>query len=284
LTQEICIVGLGLMGASFAMALRRSGHTGRLTGVSRSKATQRKAIERGVVDTATTDWAEVLPTADIVVLCTPVRQLLAQIAQMGGLCKPGALITDMGSTKGAVISAMNALPESLLAVGSHPMCGKETAGIDVAEATLYQGAPWLLTRSTRSTDAAVETIRALAERVGAHPREVSVEKHDLLLAHASHLPYVLSSSMVYTTDLFAIDHPEVWQVMAGGYRDTSRVAASDITMWLDIVLTNRETLLATIRDAQFNIDQFAALLERGDEPGLRAFLTRAAEARRARYS
>lgn len=285
MTQSICLVGIGLMGASFAMALRAAGDASRLIGISRSEETRRKALERGIVDVATTDLAEGVREADIVLLCTPVRLLIEQIGQLGALCKPGAIITDMGSTKTAVVRAMDALPEHLFAIGSHPMCGKETAGIDVAEATLYKGAPWILTRSHRTDENTFNTIKALAEKVGAVPREIPVEQHDVLLSFASHLPYVLSTAMVSTTDQFAISQnlPQVWQVMAGGYRDTSRVAASDVTMWIDILLTNPDAILNAVRDFQFNLDQFSAMLERRDEAGLKAWMSAAAKARKAKY-
>jgi prephenate dehydrogenase len=280
---RICIVGIGLMGASFAMALRAAQHPATLIGVSRSDATRDKALARGIVDEAHTELAPAARNADVIVLCTPVRLLIEQIGELGAICKDGALITDMGSTKTEIIAAMDTLPARLRAVGSHPMCGKETAGIDVAEAGLYHGAPWILTRSVRSDDAALATVKALAETVGAVTREIPVEQHDALLAFASHLPYALSTAMVYSTDSFALDHPEVWNVMAGGYRDTSRVAASDPTMWLDILLTNKSAVLAAIRDYQFNLDQFAALIERGDSAGLRAYMERAMAARKAKY-
>ncbi len=281
--RTICIVGIGLMGASFALALKARGYNGRITGVSRSTATRDKALQRSVVDFATTDLAEGVRDADVIVLCTPVRLLVEQIAAVGALCRPGAIITDMGSTKSNVIAAMNALPAHVRAIGSHPMCGKETAGIDVAEPGLYENAPWILTRSARTDDEAFAVIQALAVLVGARPREIDVTQHDALLAHASHLPWAVSTAMVYTTDHFAVDHPAVWQVTAGGYRDTSRVAASDVTMWTDIALTNQSAILAAIRDFQFSLDQLAVLIERGDEAGLRSFIERAAVARKAKY-
>ena len=283
--KSIAIVGVGLMGASFAMALRAVGDNSHLIGISRSEETRRKALERGIVNAATTDLAEGVRDADIVILCTPVRLLIEQIGQLATLCKPGAIITDMGSTKTQIVQAMDALPEHLFAIGSHPMCGKEIAGIDVAEATLYQGAPWVLTRTKRTNDEAFAIIKALAEKVGAVPREIPVEQHDVLLSFASHLPYVLSTAMVSTTDNFAINQnmAQVWQVMAGGYRDTSRVAASDVTMWIDILLTNADAILNSVRDFQFNLDQFSAMLERRDESGLKAWMSQAAAARKAKY-
>jgi prephenate dehydrogenase len=281
-THTLCIVGLGLMGASFALALRANGYDGRLIGISRSAETLRKAQARGIADVVSTELS-VAGEADVVVLCTPVRVLIAQIGQLAGICRPGAIITDMGSTKTEIVRAMDALPERLRAVGSHPMCGKEVAGIDAAEASLYQGAPWLLTRTQRTDDESLAVIRDLAERVGAAPREVGVERHDALLAFASHLPYALAVALVTATDQFSLNHPEVWEVMAGGFRDTSRVAASDVTMWLDILLTNADAVLGAVRDLQFTLDQFTALLERRDEEGLRAFLIAAAQARKVHF-
>lgn len=282
MTHTLCIVGLGLMGASFALALRANGYHGRLIGVSRSAETLRKAQARGIADVFSAELG-VAREADVVVLCTPVRVLIAQIEQLAGICRPGAIITDMGSTKTEIVRAMDALPAHLRAVGSHPMCGKEVAGIDAAEASLYHGAPWLLTRTQRTDDESLSVIRALAEHVGAAPREVSVAQHDALLAFASHLPYALAVALVTATDQFSLNHPEVWEVMAGGFRDTSRVAASDVTMWLDILLTNADAVLGAVRDLQFTLDQFTALLERRDEEGLRTFLTAAAQARKAHF-
>lgn len=281
--HNICIIGIGLMGASFALALKSRGYSGRISGVSRSAATRDKALARGIVDFATTGLADGVRDADLVVLCTPVRLIVQQVAEIGAICPPGTIVTDMGSTKGAIIRAMNALPAHVRAVGSHPMCGKETAGIDVADPELYVGAPWILTRSTRTDDEAMSTVQGLAELVGARTREIDARRHDALLAHASHLPWAISTAMVATTDRFALDQPEVWQVTAGGYRDTSRVAASDPTMWTDIALTNRDALLAAVRDFQFQLDQMSALIERSDEAGLRAFIEQAAQARKARY-
>lgn len=280
--RSICIVGLGLMGGSLALALRARGYRGRLTGIARSETTCHKALDRGIVDVAATDL-RLVAHADVVVLCTPVRLLIAQIGQLADLCTPGTIITDMGSTKTAIVQAMDALPDHLRAVGSHPMCGKETSGLDVAEATLYEGAPWILTRTRRTDEASFAVVKALAESVGAVPREIGVEQHDALLAFASHLPYAVALALVNATDQFGLSHPEVWSVMAGGFRDTSRVAASDVTMWLDILLTNADAIAGAIRDFQFSLDQLVALLERRDEAGLRAFIGMAAATRRSHF-
>ena len=283
LPERITLVGLGIMGASLALALKARGYAGTLTGVARSETTCASALARGAVDIATTDVRAGVGQADLVVLATPARLLINQIPVCGESCKDGAVITDMGSTKSAIVAAMNALPARLAAVGGHPMCGKEKAGIDAAEAGLYIGAPWILTPTERSDEGALALVRALASFVGARPRAIAVADHDRLLAYASHLPYALSVALVTATDQFGASRPEVWEIMAGGFRDTSRVSASDETMWTDILLTNPGPILAALRDAQFALDQLGALIERGDEAGLRAALGAAARARRSHY-
>jgi prephenate dehydrogenase len=280
--RTLCIVGLGLMGGSFALALRASGYPGRLIGVSRSAETLRYAQAQGMVDLATDDLGAARE-AEVVVLCTPARTIIAQIGQLASICKPGAILTDMGSTKVKIARAMDALPGHLRAVAAHPMCGKEAAGIQAADAGLFRGAPWLIIPTARTDDEALSVVRALAERVGASPRILDADQHDALLAFASHLPYALAVALVAATEQFSLNRPEVWEVMAGGFRDTSRVAASDVTMWLDILLTNAEPVLGAVRDVQFALDQFTALLERRDEAGLRAFLQAAAQARKAHF-
>jgi prephenate dehydrogenase len=280
--RTLCIVGLGLMGGSFALALRASGYPGRLIGVSRSAETLCYAQAQGIVDLATDDLGAARE-AEVVVLCTPARTIIAQIGQLASICKPGAILTDMGSTKVKIARAMDALPGHLRAVAAHPMCGKEAAGIQAADAGLFRGAPWLIIPTARTDDEALSVVRALAERVGASPRILDADQHDALLAFASHLPYALAVALVAATEQFSLNHPEVWEVMAGGFRDTSRVAASDVTMWLDILLTNAEPVLGAVRDVQFALDQLTALLERRDEAGLRAFLQAAAQARKAHF-
>ncbi len=280
--RTLCIVGLGLMGGSFALALRASGYPGRLIGVSRSAETLRYAQAQGIVDLATDDLGAARE-AEVVVLCTPARTIIAQIGQLASICKPGAILTDMGSTKVKIARAMDALPGHLRAVAAHPMCGKEAAGIQAADAGLFRGAPWLIIPTARTDDEALSVVRALAERVGASPRILDADQHDALLAFASHLPYALAIGLVAATEQFSLNHPEVWEVMASGFRDTSRVAASDVTMWLDILLTNAEPVLGAVRDVQFALDQLTALLERRDEAGLRAFLQAAAQARKAHF-
>lgn len=277
--HSLCIVGLGLMGASLAMALRGSVDW-RITAVTRREETARVALDRAIVESATTDLAAGVAQADVIVLAAPVRAIIGQLHTLGGMLKPGAVVTDLGSTKTEIVHAMNQLPEGLFAVGSHPMCGKELSGLDAAEPDLYRGKRWVLTRTERTDDAAFELIRDMARTTGAVTLELDAARHDMLVAFASHLPYALSLALVSATEQASLNDPTLWQVTASGFRDTSRVAASDVNMMLDILLTNGDAVTNAIRDFQFNLDQLAALLERRDEPGLQAYLTAAAQARK----
>ncbi|MCL5995754.1 MAG: prephenate dehydrogenase/arogenate dehydrogenase family protein [Chloroflexi bacterium] len=270
------------MGASLALALR--GKVAHITGVARREETAREAVARGVVEVATTDFAAGVADADVIVLAAPVRTIITQLCTQQATFKPGAVITDLGSTKTEIVRAMDALPEHLCAVGSHPMCGKEVTGLDAADAGLYRGKRWILTRTARSDERSFGLVRQIAEAAGAVTLELDPARHDMLVAFASHLPYALAVSLVTATDMASSNDAAVWQVTASGFRDTSRVAASDVTMMLDILLTNTDAVANAIRDFQFALDQMTALLERKDEEGLRAYLAAAAQARKSHAS
>lgn len=269
------------MGASLALAVR--GHYERIIGVARRAETVREALARGIVDAGTTSFEEGVAGADMVILATPVRTIIAQIGALAGAARAGAIITDLGSTKSEIIRAMDQLPDALRAVGSHPMCGREVTGLDAADADLYRGKTWILTRSARTDDAAFAAVKTLAENAGAVTLELDPARHDMLVAFASHLPYALAVALVTTADQAGLNDPALWQVTASGFRDTSRVAASDVTMMLDILLTNAEAVAGAIRDVQFSLDQLTAMIERRDEAGLRAYLAAAAQTRKARF-
>lgn len=275
--KTLCIVGLGLMGASLALAVR--GKYSRITAVTRRQATANEALRRNIVDAASTDF-NAIQEADIVVLAAPVRTIIAQLKQLQKGSVASLIVTDLGSTKTEIVKAMDALPATMRAVGSHPMCGKEVTGLDAADATLYHNRAWVLTRTQRTDEAAFATVKALAENAGANTLELDAQRHDQLVAWISHLPYAVSAALASTVDAASLNDAAVYRVAAGGFRDTTRIAGSDVSMMLDILLTNRDAVLNSVRDFQFTLDQFTAMLERRDEAGLRAFLSAAAEARR----
>jgi prephenate dehydrogenase len=280
---RIAIVGLGLMGGSLGLALKKQAVCREVIGLVRRSEIMTTAEKAGVVDWATTDPGAALPEADIVVFAVPARTIIRQLGALVPFYKPEAIITDMGSTKQTIVQAMNDLPMGLQPLGSHPMCGKEQAGLAAAEANLFQGAPWILTPLARTASQATQIVQAMAEAIGCKTRLLEAKRHDLLVAAISHLPFVLATTLVSTAQRIAAADPAVWEVAAGGFRDTSRVAASDTTMWLDILLTNQAAITHLMDLARQQLDQIAQAVAQGDEPALRSLMEQAAQQRRSMY-
>jgi prephenate dehydrogenase len=271
------------MGGSLAMALKERNLCREVVALVRRDEAAREAKQAGVVDKATTDPATALRKADLIIFSTPVRVIVRQLETFAPHYKPGAVITDMGSTKQEIVHAMAALPNGIHPLGSHPMCGKEQAGLGAAEATLFAGAPWILTPLERTPSPATRLVQDLAEAIGARPQLLGAERHDKLVAAISHLPYTLAVALVLSAQSVAEDDPAVWEVAASGFRDTSRIAASDVTMMLDILLTNREAVRQMLTVAQAQLDQFAQNLNTDNEAKLRALMERAAQQRKTLY-
>ena len=275
---QVTVVGLGLMGGSLAAALMARHACRRVVGVARREETVTQAIDMGIVHQGTCHLDEGVWDADAVVLATPVRAVIELIGRIGPLLPPGCLLTDVGSTKQAVVQAMQALPPHVQPVGGHPMCGKETAGLSGADPSLYEGATYVLTPLARTSDAALALARELTQAVGARPLLLDAPRHDVLVAAISHLPYLLAAGLVATAEGLADER--VWKVAASGFRDATRLAASDETMMLDILLTNRTAVRQALARFEDQLADLTRLLETSDAIGLRAAMTAAAQRRR----
>ena len=270
-SAQVAVVGLGLMGGSLAGALR--GWCQAVVGVARRTETVEEALQRDLIDRGTTELAKGVREADVVVLATPVRVILRLVGQIGPLLPNGCLLMDVGSTKAQIVTRMAQLPGHVQPLGAHPMCGKEVSGITAADSALYQGATFVLTPLSRTSESALELGRTLVKTVGARPLVLDAQRHDRLVAAISHLPYLLACALVGATEEVASADPTVWDVTASGFRDTSRLAASDVTMMLDILLTNQEAVLGAIDVCEAQLRRLAHLAETGDEAGLQAALT-----------
>ncbi len=239
----VAVIGLGLMGSSFALALNesKSGHV--VVGSDRDPRTVQKAIERGVVNSVGTDL-DMVEIADIVVLAVPILALRDLLPRLSGRVS-GKVVTDMASTKSDVMDWAAAAGVDL--VGGHPMCGRELSGIDAAEAGLFKGAPWILTADRRE-------LRRLVEAVGARPLVMNAADHDRLVAGVSHAAFMVSVAYVLSLSGRS-DWPEASRVASSGYRDVSRLAAGDPQLYAAIASTNRAQLLE-------QVDQVSAALAR----------------------
>jgi len=278
---QVTIVGLGLMGGSLAGALR--GRCRRVVGVARRPETTEAAVARSLVDQATGDLAGAVSQADIVVLATPVRVILRQIPEIGPLLPAGCLLMDLGSTKAEIVSAMADLPPHVQPLGGHPMCGKEKSGIEVADPALYHGRTFILSPLPRTSERALALGKALVQAAGANPLVIDGERQDSLVATISHLPYLLACALVRTADATTSADPLVWKIVAGGFRDTSRVAGSDVTMMIDILLTNREQVLRALDVCVGQMKELREFVASGDEGRLRAELGAIRETRKTMY-
>jgi prephenate dehydrogenase len=275
------------MGGSLALALKErvpvtdggesdgGSYTGprRITAVSRRASTLETALAVGAIDEGTTDLAQGLRDADFVVLAAPVRTILRLLPDVGRHARPGALILDMGSSKQEICRAMAELPPGLQPVGGHPMCGKEKAGFEAADAALYRDKVFVLCPLERTALSAVAQTANLARAVGARPLRLSPVEHDRAVAAVSHLPYAVAVALVNAADSEAGD--VAWSLASSGFRDTSRLAASDVDMMLDTLLTNRAALLDWLDAYATALQELRAALDERDEPALRARLEQA---------
>ncbi len=244
----------------------------RIVGVARRKEVGQLALRQGIVDVASCNISAAAH-ADIVVLATPIRHILATIPQTAALMRPGAMLIDLGSTKTQVVEAMDALHEDIAAVGGHPMCGKETGGLESATPDLFQGKTFVLTPTRRTTDDAMLLAHELVTAIGAKPLVLDAERHDRAVAIISHLPYLLAASLMQVEAAANAEDDATGMLAASGFRDTSRLAASSLDMMLDILLTNRQPVEAALDRLERQIAQARSLLD--DEAGLRAWMAEA---------
>lgn len=272
--KRIGIIGLGLMGGSLAKALR--GHVQQLIGIDKHAATRQLALAEGVVDIVTADLHSAATTADLLILATPVNTILEILSILPQVCPEGSMVLDLGSTKQAICRAMDNLPPSFAAIGGHPMCGKETAGLRAADADLFREQTFVLARSDRTSPQIEQLALALIDQIGARPMFLPAAEHDRLVAITSHLPYLVSSALMHRA--MAEDDGRLWDVSASGFRDTSRLAGSDPRMMLDILFTNREAVLASLEQYHSGLADLAKLLEDKDEAGLSVWLEEAQQA------
>lgn len=256
--KRVAIVGVGLLGGSLGLALRESGWQGKRIGIGRTQATLDRAVELGCVDEATTDLAGGIAGADVIVLATPVSTIIAQLGQLGETGVGEAVVTDVGSTKGAIVEAA----ESALGdaagrfCGSHPMAGKTDAGPEAAEAGLFTGRPCIVTPTDRTDDAARGMVEAMWTAVGAKLVTLSPEDHDFQTAVVSHLPHLAGVLLTQT----AMEGGG-WDVASTGFESATRLASSNPMMRVDIVRDNREPILAAIDAFIGRLDVLCEALE-----------------------
>jgi prephenate dehydrogenase len=272
--RRLTIVGVGLLGGSVAKAARARGIASEIVGVGRDTGRLDAARRDGVLDVATTDLAAGVRDADVVVLAAPVLTILTLLDAVATVSGPDTIVTDVGSTKAAIVAAAGrpGRDRPLRFVGSHPMAGSEQSGYAHARVDLFDGATVIVTPAETSEPAAVKTITALWEALGAgRVLTLDPDAHDRAVAAISHLPHLAAFALVDAVERF---EPGAFDVAARGFRDTTRIAASDPTMWEEIFLANRDALAAGLEAFRDALADLARQIARGDGDALRASLAR----------
>lgn len=277
-SRHLAVVGLGLMGASMARALRDRAEY--ISGVDRDLDAVEYALEHEIIDAGTDSLRAGVMDADTVILAAPVRAIIKMIeGSIGSYLRSNTLLIDIGSTKADICDAMARLPIGIQAIGGHPMTGKESNGIEASDAALYVGRPFVLCPSRRTTPAARERALLLIEALGAIPIEMEAARHDQTVAAISHLPYLLSAALVATVAQEGSQDDAVWRLAAGGFRDMSRLAGSDLKMMGDILSTNTRAVAKMLALFRRELAMIEAMLISEDDVKLAELLRPARDAR-----
>ena len=272
----LTIVGVGLIGGSIGLAARRRCLAERVIGVGRQQATLDQARALGAIDESSLDLAEAVRRAEVAVFCTPVNLIPDQVLAAAPGCAKGTLLTDAGSTKGAIVRALDGkLPPGVSFVGSHPLAGAEKRGPEHADAGLFQDRVAVVTPTPRSDRAAVERTVAVWQALGSHAKLMSPDEHDRALAVTSHLPHLLASALA------GVLPPELRELTATGFRDTTRIAAGDPSLWTAIFMQNRPALIEALGLLQGQVIDFKTALMTGDSAAIDALLARGKRSRDA---
>ena len=281
--DRVALIGLGLIASSMAHAMKQFGLVGEIVGYAKTEETRRVALEIGICDRVFGSAAEAVQGADLVVLAVPVGAMAEIAAEIGPHLAQGACVTDVGSVKQAVIAAVGPhIPEGVAFVPAHPLAGTEHSGPRSGFATLFQNRWCLLTPTEQSTPEAIQRLRRLWEAMGSNVDEMDAPHHDLVLAVVSHTPHLIAYTMVGVADhLRRVSNSEVIKYSASGFRDFTRIAASDPTMWRDVFLTNKEATLDILGRFTEELFVLQRAIRMGDGDQLHAYFTRTRAIRRS---
>lgn len=278
--ERLAIIGVGLIGGSLVRALREAGAVKSVVGIGRSRANLEEALSLGICDDITQDPAEGVRGADVVFISVPVCAIPGVVTAIAPFLAPGCIVTDGGSVKTAIVGECEALmPPGCFFVGGHPIAGTEHTGAAASFATLYRGRRCILTPTERTDAAALELVAGLWRLAGADVCFMEPGHHDRIFAEISHLPHMAAYALVHAVGTADVEGENVLSYTAGGFRDFTRIASSDPSMWRDIALMNRNALLKSIDGFSASMAELRRRIETGDGAGLSKFFTTAKQFR-----
>jgi cyclohexadieny/prephenate dehydrogenase len=280
--RQVALIGIGLIGSSISHAARRKGLVQSITGSARTKETVATALDLGLIDRGSVSPAEAVKGADLVILCVPVGACGAIAAEIAPHLQPGAILTDVGSVKAAIVRDVAPhVPAGVHFVPAHPIAGTEQSGPEAGFAELFDGRWTILTPVPGSDAAAIARLKAFWEALGAKVETMSPEHHDMVLGVTSHLPHLIAYNIVNTAaHLERVTNSEVIKFSAGGFRDFTRIAASDPTMWRDVFLNNKEAVLEMLGRFSEDLAELQRAIRFGDGDTLFRLFTDARAIRR----
>ena len=280
--DRVALIGIGLIGSSLAHAMRKHKLAGEITGYARSEATRAKAMEIGLVDKVFPTAAEAVKDADLVILCSPVGTYGDLAREIGPKLSPGAILTDVGSVKGAVVrDVLPHVPKDVHFIPGHPIAGTEQSGPESGFAELFINRWCILTPLPDADSSAVERLAEFWRACGSNVEVMTPEHHDLVLAITSHLPHLIAYNIVSTAaDLEEVTSSEVIKYSAGGFRDFTRIAASDPTMWRDVFLNNKDAVLEMLGRFSEDLSALQRAIRWGDGDMLFDVFARSRQIRR----
>lgn len=277
--NRICIVGVGLIGGSFALALKKAGYDGHISGAGRNIENLEKAVELGVIDSYSADLSSAVVGCDLVLLAVPMGAMKPVLKVIKPALGNNTIITDAGSVKGSFVRDADETLDTLSrVVPGHPIAGTEKSGVEAAFATLYENRKVILTPLPETEIDATEAVRCLWEMAGAEVECLTPDHHDRVLAATSHLPHVVAFSIVDTLATLQ-ESEEIFRYAAGGFHDFTRIASSDPVMWRDVCLTNREAVLSMMDKLMADLAQVRDQIEQTDADAIEKMFSRAKSAR-----
>ncbi|MTB65199.1 prephenate dehydrogenase [Streptococcus sp. zg-86] len=274
MTRTIYIVGLGLIGSSLALGIRRSHPDARIVGYNRGEQSRTIALEQGIVDEASDDFGQFVEEADVIFLCVPIQQTIQFIKELAQLpLKETVLVTDAGSTKEAIVAAAETYlsDRQVNFIGGHPMAGSHKSGAMAADVNLFENAYYILTPSALTQADAIPRLKDILSGLHARFVEIDAAEHDRVTSQISHFPHVLASSLMHQAGEYQEEHPFTQQFAAGGFRDMTRIAESEPGMWTSILLTNKESIIERLAEFGERLKTVQEMIATGDKEAIWQF-------------